>query len=186
MHRQRVLWPIVAHPLVTLALVAGCSGQSPLQVKTTNPLEDDERDVLVAGRGCDVGCAAQGGSRVIVESGGSGAARPVAGYGGTAGYGPVPGWGGSAGAPFQPPISPPHNIICGDGRAEPPEICDGTDLAGRTCAMLGYAAGGLLACSPSTCTFDVSQCRSQSNVGIPWVPVDAGFDDDAGIQLPGL
>jgi hypothetical protein len=170
MHRARVLWPNLAHWLSALALIAGCSGQEPLQVKTTNPLE---RDVVVAGGGCDVGCGAQGGGWVIADHGGPGGAWPLAGYGGVAGYGPV---AGSAGVVGEWPGSQ-RLPICGDGVINGIEVCDRSELSGMTCATLGYA-GGSLACSPSTCTYDVSLCRSRPpNVGIPWMPVDAGFDD---------
>jgi hypothetical protein len=178
MHRQRVLWPRVAHRLFAFALVAGCSGQSPLQIKTTNPLEHDERDVLVAGSGCDVGCAAQGGKGgVIIERGGSGVALPAAGYGGTAGF---PSVAGAPAVPVRPRVQ-----VCGDGVIDGIESCDGTSLGGMTCATLGYA-GGLIACSRLTCTFDVSMCRSQApNIGIPWMPIDAGFEEDGGVAQQG-
>jgi hypothetical protein len=180
------LWPNLARRLLAFALVAGCSGQSPLQVKTTNPLEHDDRDVLVAGRGCDVGCAAQGGSRATVERGGSGVARPVAGYGGVAGSigtagNSATGTAGVAGGSVRP--RPP---LCGDGVINGTEVCDRPQLDGTTCASFGYA-GGLIACT-SSCTFDVSMCRSQGpDVGVPWIPVDAGIDDDdGGVEPPGI
>jgi hypothetical protein len=182
MPRQHVFRPTLAHCLSAIALVAGCSGQSPLQVKTTNPLEHDERDVLFAGRGCDVGCAAQGGSPVIVDRAGTGVAWPVGGYGGVAGFVPTPGLSGTAGARSVPP----RQTICGDGVVNGLEACDRYDLSGATCASLGYAGGGLLRCSPSTCNYDVSMCLSQPNFGIPPLPVDAGFEDDAGVAQQGL
>lgn len=45
---------------------------------------------------------------------------------------------------------------CGNGRVDPGEECDQTDLAGQSCQSLGYA-GGPLACTPQ-CTRDVSGC----------------------------
>jgi len=46
---------------------------------------------------------------------------------------------------------------CGDGTLEEPEVCDRDDLAGQTCASLGYS-GGTLACGDD-CTFDSSGCE---------------------------
>jgi len=46
--------------------------------------------------------------------------------------------------------------VCGNDTAECGEQCDGNDLAGATCADLGYNAGSL-ACNGS-CGFDYSQC----------------------------
>ncbi|MBU1511467.1 SBBP repeat-containing protein [Myxococcota bacterium] len=45
---------------------------------------------------------------------------------------------------------------CGNGQLETGEDCDGEDLAGQTCELLGYESG-TLACSDS-CRFDRSQC----------------------------
>ncbi len=53
---------------------------------------------------------------------------------------------------------------CGDGNIQAPEACDGDDLGGKTCMILGYEAGEL-ACT-SLCGFDVSGC---SNVESPHV-----------------
>jgi len=46
--------------------------------------------------------------------------------------------------------------ICGDGKAECGELCDGSDLQGHTCESLGYA-NGTLACTDN-CGYDTSQC----------------------------
>ncbi len=47
--------------------------------------------------------------------------------------------------------------FCGDGaRNQSGEFCDGADLAGQTCAALGFS-GGTLGCS-SSCTFNASAC----------------------------
>jgi cysteine-rich repeat protein len=56
--------------------------------------------------------------------------------------------------------------ICGDGLIVGTESCDGSDLAGETCASLGLISGDL-ACSPA-CAFDVSGCT-----GIPECGNDA-------------
>ena len=45
---------------------------------------------------------------------------------------------------------------CGNGVVDSGEDCDGDNLAGQTCASLGYR-GGTLRCS-SVCTFDYLQC----------------------------
>ncbi len=46
--------------------------------------------------------------------------------------------------------------LCGNGVLDPGEQCDGTNLAGKTCASLGHT-GGTLACA-GTCQLDESQC----------------------------
>jgi hypothetical protein len=47
--------------------------------------------------------------------------------------------------------------MCGDGVAEGAEACDGTDLAGQTCASLGEASG-MLSCLADCSDFDTSGC----------------------------
>ncbi len=57
----------------------------------------------------------------------------------------------------------PSNVTagtCGDHAQDSGEACDGDDLAGESCASLGFA-GGTLACS-ETCTFDTSNCDDDS------------------------
>ena len=46
--------------------------------------------------------------------------------------------------------------ICGNGRIDPGEQCDGDNLQGFTCIDLGIA-GGTLGCT-SECTYDTSMC----------------------------
>jgi hypothetical protein len=48
---------------------------------------------------------------------------------------------------------------CGNDLIECSEVCDGTDLGGKTCADFG-CAGGTLACSSSCDGFDTSGCTS--------------------------
>ncbi len=55
---------------------------------------------------------------------------------------------------------------CGDGARQGTEACDGDDLDGKTCSMLGFAAG-FVGCK-SDCTFDSSHCEICDN----------GMDDD--------
>ena len=47
--------------------------------------------------------------------------------------------------------------VCGDGVRTGAEVCDGSDLAGATCASRGYTAG-LLLCG-SDCTYDEAFCN---------------------------
>ena len=49
--------------------------------------------------------------------------------------------------------------VCGDNAAEPPEVCDGTDLAGEDCASQGFA-GGTLGCKADCTGFDTGGCTS--------------------------
>jgi len=46
---------------------------------------------------------------------------------------------------------------CGNGIADPGEVCDGADLQGQTCVTQGFA-GGTLACSADCHSFDYSGC----------------------------
>jgi len=46
--------------------------------------------------------------------------------------------------------------VCGNGRMESPEECDGADFDGLTCTSFGYT-GGALACSEG-CRIEVSDC----------------------------
>lgn len=55
---------------------------------------------------------------------------------------------------------------CGNDKREDVEACDGSDLAGQTCAglKLGYSAG-TLGCTPR-CHFDAKQCTTDSKLVI--------------------
>jgi hypothetical protein len=59
----------------------------------------------------------------------------------------------TAGCANFPPLQPP---LCGNGRVDAPESCDGGDLGGATCAGLGFASG-TLACTAG-CGYDTSGC----------------------------
>ncbi len=48
---------------------------------------------------------------------------------------------------------------CGNGTVEGGEQCDGTNLDGKTCQLLGFSWGGTLSCN-SSCQFNTSQCHS--------------------------
>ncbi len=50
---------------------------------------------------------------------------------------------------------------CGNDIADGDEDCDGLDLAGASCASLGYTLDGTLSCSPG-CAYDTSLCQSQA------------------------
>jgi len=47
-------------------------------------------------------------------------------------------------------------VVCGEGKAEGAEACDGTDLKGETCQTKGYATGSLT-CN-ANCTLNYTQC----------------------------
>jgi hypothetical protein len=51
-------------------------------------------------------------------------------------------------------------VLCGDGRVDPGEMCDGADLDGESCQSRGYSSGQL-GCT-SECGFDVSMCVLES------------------------
>ncbi|PKN26932.1 MAG: hypothetical protein CVU65_04130 [Deltaproteobacteria bacterium HGW-Deltaproteobacteria-22] len=55
-----------------------------------------------------------------------------------------------------PPADP--RPVCGDGRVEAPETCDGTDLQGMSCTDLGFTGGALL-CG-ADCTIDTVECSN--------------------------
>jgi deleted-in-malignant-brain-tumors protein 1 len=56
------------------------------------------------------------------------------------------------------------NANCGNGSVEGSEVCDGADLAGQTCATMGYF-GGTLACN-GACNFDFAGCTNCGNGGL--------------------
>ena len=56
-----------------------------------------------------------------------------------------------------PPVCP---AICGDGKAELTEACDGDDLRDETCFDHGFVTGAL-ACK-ADCTYDVSACTQDA------------------------
>lgn len=64
---------------------------------------------------------------------------------------------------------------CGNGLLEPPEDCDSEDLAGESCASLGYESG-TLSCA-SNCVLDTSACISNSTCGDSVVSPDEECDD---------
>ncbi|MBQ1265465.1 MAG: hypothetical protein IIY06_01675 [Proteobacteria bacterium] len=60
--------------------------------------------------------------------------------------------------------SPAEN--CGNSRIDDGEVCDGTNVAGRTCAdVVGYGSMGILRCN-ATCTgFDTISCTAERTCG---------------------
>ena len=67
---------------------------------------------------------------------------------------------------------------CGDGVIGPGEVCDGDDLDGYDCTMLGPWTGGTLACNSNCMSFNLNECTGSScGDGV----VDPGEDcDDLG------
>lgn len=167
----------LTHCLVGFALLAGCHGMEPLAVNSHDPLRRDDRDVLVAGRGCSEFCdgvTSAAGRGDIPGIGGSAPVRPsIAGSQGVAGRGASPGTG-VAGRPSRGfPDDLPQRSLCGNGSLDADESCDSSNLNAATCLSLGYAGGGSLSCLPERCVFDVSRCHLQP-------AFDAGLEEDGG------
>jgi hypothetical protein len=59
---------------------------------------------------------------------------------------------------------------CGNGTLEGPEVCDGANLNGKTCADEGFGGGGTLACAANCKAFDTTGCMM--------APIDMGGDPD--------
>jgi len=56
-------------------------------------------------------------------------------------------------------LIPPSTPVCGNNLREGSEVCDGTDLGGKTCETQGYS-GGTLSCLPDCKGYNVSGCIS--------------------------
>jgi len=70
------------------------------------------------------------------------------------GTGTTTGGQSTAGAPPAQAAS-----VCGDGKAEGSEQCDGQDFKGMTCATLGMGnASAKLVCKPDRCVIDTLMC----------------------------
>ena len=54
---------------------------------------------------------------------------------------------------------------CGNGVKDGTDECDGQDMGGKTCQLLGYKAG-TLSCNPGTCTLDHQTCCTDTCVNI--------------------
>jgi len=66
---------------------------------------------------------------------------------------------------------------CGNNLLESEEACDGDQLGGNTCVILGYS-GGFLMCDQD-CGFDVSACESICGNGRVEAPFEECDDDNA-------
>ncbi len=85
-------------------------------------------------------------------------------------------------APTPPPESgpaPEPEPYCGNGVVEAGEECDGSALAGETCASQGFE-NGTLKCSNS-CEFDVSACERRVT-GDVTCTYNVAFCQDSGLQ----
>ena len=77
----------------------------------------------------------------------------------------APGDGPGAEGPTKPdsrtksdgPTKPDGPTLCGNGKLDPGEACEGSKLGGKTCKALGYT-GGVLTCG-TKCLFDKSGCH---------------------------
>jgi hypothetical protein len=126
--------------------VSECVQATRVCVDDTFALPSEEKDwAVIADKclefsGCQVFAQCYGDDNFVcsIYGGGSG------GTGGASGGGGDGGSGGAGG-------------MCGDNVAEPPETCDGTDLAGADCVFFGFT-GGTLACSASCDDFDFTGC----------------------------
>ena len=58
--------------------------------------------------------------------------------------------------PHDGPLPPDGPSMCGNGKLDPGEACEGSKLGGKTCKALGDT-GGTLYCSPK-CTYDLAAC----------------------------
>lgn len=195
-------WPTLTQCLAGMLLAAGCHGMEPLQVDVQDPLRRNDRDVVLAGRGCtsDSDCggeslaAGRGSRSSTIGTAGSSAVTPTpsrpsaAGSSApSAGSGARPTSSGAAGRGTMPtrPSRTPNggtSSVCGDGVVEAPEACEKTDLLGFSCVSFGYPSG-LLKCDPFTCEFDLSSCRraGEGAAGDGTLPLDAGVAADGGV-----
>jgi hypothetical protein len=53
---------------------------------------------------------------------------------------------------------PGLGVVCGNGKAEVTEACDGTDFKDQTCITSGYPGGGDLVCTNLCSGIDTSGC----------------------------
>lgn len=76
----------------------------------------------------------------------------------------------------------PANCLCGNGRLDRSELCDGAELDGETCATvtMGALPAGTLSCS-STCRFVTTGCTPAGSGGSGGTSTtDASVDGQAG------
>jgi hypothetical protein len=98
------------------------------------------------------GTGGKGGGPLTSAGGNGGEAGGTGGAGGAAGAGAAGGDGGTGG-------SPPN--LCGNGKIDPPEKCDGADFGGKTCKDYGLS-GGNLQCNPY-CQVVLSACTPKES-----------------------
>ena len=56
-------------------------------------------------------------------------------------------------------VAPAADPVCGDGKVEGDEECDGSNLNGKTCKdVQPMSTGGTLECDPATCKFKAGTC----------------------------
>ncbi|RKY25411.1 MAG: hypothetical protein DRP79_06635, partial [Planctomycetota bacterium] len=64
--------------------------------------------------------------------------------------------------------------LCGNGRIDPGEECDGNELGGKTCEDFDDYTGGQLSCNPD-CTFNFSDCEREEG---PRIGEECNSDED--------
>ncbi len=137
MPRLRVTFPVRTALLLAPLLLPACGESDSLSGPTTTP----------------TGTTSDGGGGASTTSGGGGAGATSTGGATTGGTGGATG-GTSAGGTTG--TGGTVNPLCGNGALDPGEDCDGADLAGATCASIGFP-GGDLACGVA-CFYDTAGC----------------------------
>ncbi|MBO5752841.1 MAG: hypothetical protein J6S69_03995, partial [Proteobacteria bacterium] len=63
--------------------------------------------------------------------------------------------------------TPVEGSYCGDGNIDTAdgELCDGSNLGGKTCADIAAGTTGELKCNPSTCQYDTTACVAEPFCG---------------------
>jgi hypothetical protein len=62
-----------------------------------------------------------------------------------------------------PTPTPTSSPLCGNGRIDAGEDCDGSLLNGQSCQTLCAGSTGTLACDDTDCTFDFTDCDDELN-----------------------
>jgi hypothetical protein len=104
--------------------------------------------------------APSGGQTAMMGTGGTTETGGTTGTAGTTETGGTTGTAGTTEIGGQPPMVIPMPE-CGNGVAEAAEGCDGTDLRGASCALLGLSAGEL---GCVNCKFDIAGCAAKAPV----------------------
>lgn len=90
---------------------------------------------------------------------------------------PPTGTGGTGGTTGSPPV-------CGNGKVEGDEACDGSDLHGQTCAFFAQQIGQLKC--DSSCQFDVSECRPYPGCGDGTIAANEQCEPPRGLTADSL